>query len=67
MPFMTKDLSKYTMKWSRLLNKYLQNNNNENKKLHAKHRNYCVSLLGKTKKACYENLDERKVYDNKLF
>ena len=68
MPFMTKDLSKNIMKRSRLRNKYLNNNNNEeNRKLHAKQRNYCVSLLRKTKKAYYENLDERKVSDNKLF
>ena len=54
------------MKRSRLGNKYLKNNNEENRKLHAKQRNYCVSLLRKTKKAFYENLDERKVSDYKL-
>ena len=67
MPFMTKDLSKNIMKRSRLRNKYLKNNNEENRKLYAKQRNYCVSLLRKTKKAYYENLDERKVSDSKLF
>ena len=67
MPFMTKDLSKNIMKRSRLRNKYLKNNNEENRKLYAKQRNYCVSLLRKTKKAYYENLDERKGSDNKLF
>ena len=65
MPFMTKDLFKNIMKRSRLRNKYLKNNNEENRKLYAKQRNYCVSLLRKTKKGYYENLDERK--DNKLF
>ena len=45
MPFMTKDLSKNIMKRSRLRNKYLKNNNEENRKLYAKQRNYCVSLL----------------------
>ena len=64
MPFMTKDLSKNIMKRSRLRNKYLKNNNEENRKLYAKQRNYCVSLLRKTKKAYNENLDERKVSDN---
>ena len=29
--------------------------------------NYCVSLLRKTKKVDYENLDEGNVSDNKLF
>ena len=67
MAFMTKDLSKNIMKRSRLRNKYLKNNNEENRKLYAKQRNYCVSLLRKTKKAYYENLDERKVSDDKLF
>ena len=67
MPFMTKDLSKNIMKGSRLRNKYLNNNNEENRKLYAQQRNYCVSLLRKIKKVYYENLDERKVSDNKLF
>ena len=67
MPFMTKDLSKNIMKRPRLSNKYLKNNNEENRKLYTKQRNYCASLLRKTKKAYYENLDERKVSDNKIF
>ena len=64
---MTKDLSKNIMKRPRLRNKYLNNNNEENRKLYAQQRNYCVSLLRKTEKVYYENLDERKVSDNKLF
>ena len=67
MPLMTKDLSKNIMKRSRLRKKYLKNNNKENRKLYTKQRNYCVSLLRQTKKAYYENLDETKVSDNKLF
>ena len=71
MPFMTKDLSKNIMKRSRLRNKYLKNNNEENRKLkirkYAEQRNYCISLLRETTKAYYENLDERKVSDNKIF
>ena len=67
MPFMTKDFSKNIMKRPLLRNKYLKNNNEENKKLYAKQRNYCVFLLRKTKKAYYENLDKRKVSDSKLF
>ena len=59
MPFMKKGLSKNIMKKSRLRNKYLNNNNEENRKLYAQQRNYCVSLLRKTKKVYYENLDER--------
>ena len=44
MPFVTKDLSKNIMKRSRLRNKYLKSNNEENRKLYDKQRNYCVSL-----------------------
>ena len=43
MPFMTKDLSKNIMKTLQLRNKYLKNNNEENRKLYTKQRNYCVS------------------------
>ena len=50
MPFMTKDLSKDIMKRLWLRNKYLKTNNGENRKLYTKQRNYCVSLLRKTKK-----------------
>ena len=42
MPFMTKDLSKNVMKRSRLRSKYLKHNNEENRKLYAKQRNYCL-------------------------
>ena len=59
------------MKRSRLRNKYLNNNNEENvnckpNKLYTQKRNYWVSLLRRTKKVYYENLDERKVSDKKL-
>ena len=45
----------------------MKKDNEENRKLHVKQRNYCSSLLRKTKKAYHENLDERNVSDNKLF
>ena len=35
--------------------------------MYAQQKDYCVSLLRKTKKVYYENLNERKVCDNKLF
>ena len=54
------------MKRSRSHNEYLRNNDEENRKLYTKQRNYCVSSLRKAKKAYYENLDERKVSGNKL-
>ena len=35
--------------------------------LYKKQRNYCGSLLRKSKTNYYANLDEKKVSDNKLF
>ena len=67
MPFFTKELSKEIMTRSRLRNKYLKNRNEENRAIYLKQRNYCVSLLRKSKKKYYENLDERNLMDNKLF
>ena len=49
MPFMTKDLSKYTMKRSRLRNIFFKEIRDENRKLYTKQRNHCVSLIKKTK------------------
>ena len=46
---------------SRLCNKYLKN---RNEKI-CKTKNYCVSLLRKSKKKFYEILDERNLMDNK--
>ena len=66
MPFFTKDFSKEIMTRSRPRNKYLQNRNEENRAIYVKQRNYCVSLLQKSKKK-YENLNERNLMDNKLF
>ena len=67
MPVFTKEISKETMTRSRLRNKYLKNSNEENYAMYAKQRNYCVSLLQKSKKQYYENLDERNLMDNKIF
>ena len=67
MPFFTKELSKEIMTKSRLRNKYLKNRNEKNRTIFVKQRNYCVSLLQKSKKKYYENLDERNLMDNKLF
>ena len=40
---------------------------NENKKRYSLQRNYCVSLLRKTQKVYYGNLDIKRVTDNKIF
>ena len=64
--FVTKELSKEIMTRSRLRNKYLKNRNEENRAIYVKQINYCVSLLRKSKKKYYENLDKRNLMDNKL-
>ena len=53
MPLLTKVLSKSIMERLRLRNKYLKNNDEENRRLYTKQRNYCIFLLRKTKIAYY--------------
>ena len=67
MPFLNKDLSKAIMTRTKLRNIFLQNKSEENKTRYTKQRNFSVSLLRKTKKRYYENLNEKSVVDNKLF
>ena len=67
MPFMNKDLSKAIMDRTRFRNKFLKNRNDENRKKYSKQRNYRVSLLRKTKKQYYGDLNEKNVLDNKKF
>ena len=67
MPFMNKALSKETMKRTRLRNKFLKDRSEENKKKYSKQRNYCVSLLRKSKSDYFGNLNEKNINDNKTF
>ena len=67
MSFIAKDLSKAIMKRSRLRNNFLKNKTEQNKTLYTKQRNYCVSLLKKSKKKYFANLNEKDILDNKLF
>ena len=55
------------MKRSRLRNIYLKNRSDNNKREYNKQRNYCVSLLQKTKTNCYANLNENDLTVNKQF
>ena len=50
MPFMNKPLARAPMKRSRLRNRFLKSKSEVNKINFFKQRNYCVSLLRKTKK-----------------
>ena len=66
-PFMNKELRKEIMKRSKLKNKYNKKGNYENCSLYKKQRNYCESLLRKTKKAYFEKLNLKEISDNKTF
>ena len=66
-PFMNKSSSKAIILRQTLRNKFLKNRSNENKTNYVKKRNHCVSLLRKTKREYYSNLDEKNIYDNNTF
>ena len=63
---MNKDISKAIMNRTRLRNRFLKSRSFEDKAAYNKQRNYCVSLVRKTKTDYYNNLDHKKVVDNKL-
>ena len=67
LPFMIKELTKEIMKRSRLSNNFLRNRTEENEILYNRQRNYCASLLRKSKRRYYENLNIKNVTDSKLF
>ena len=67
MHFMNKALSKEIMTRTRLRNKFLKDRSEENKKKYSKQRNYCVSLLRKSKSDYFGNLNEKNINDNKTF
>ena len=67
LPFMNKTISDEIMKRTRFQNQFLKNRTNENKSRYKKQRNYCVSLLRKTRTQYYINLDEKNVTDNRAF
>ena len=55
------------MKRSRLRNNLQINRTEENKIHYNRQRNYCASLLRKSKRGYYENLNIKNLTDNKLF
>ena len=64
---MNKALKKAQMKRTRLRNPYLKNKTVGNKIAYKRQRSYCVSILQKTKRNYYANLNEKNVADNKQF
>ena len=55
------------MKRWRLRNNILKNRAGENNTLYTKQKNYCVSLLQKSKRKYFTNLNEKDIIDDKLF
>ena len=55
------------MKRSRLRNKYLKSKSLTDRKKYNIQRNFCKKLLRTTKKEYFNNLDTKKVTDNKTF
>ena len=66
-PFMNKIISKAIMNRSRLKNRFLKNPNDRNRSNYNKQRNYCVNVVRREKKMYYNNLNLRKLTDNKKF
>ena len=64
---MTKELQEAIMKRSQLKNRYNKNRNYENWYLYKKQRNFCVSLLRKTKRNYFKNVKIQYITDNKKF
>ena len=66
-PFMTKKLHKEIMKWSKLRNKYLKSKPLTDREKYNIQRNLCKKLVRTTKKEYFNNLNTKKVTDNKTF
>ena len=62
MRFMYKELSKAIMNQTGLRNVYLRKRSSEIRKKYSKQRNYCLSLLGRTKKKLLQQLRRKKLY-----
>ena len=67
MPFMNKLLSRAHMKRTRLRTCYLKKRSEQNRLSYVKRRNCCVSLLRKTKKYYYANLNVKDIVVIKQF
>ena len=64
---MNKNLPKAIMHRTKLRNIFLKNRTVENKDRYTKQRSLCVTLLRKSKREYFNNLNEKNVCDNKKF
>ena len=65
--FVTREFRKAVMKRARLRNVYLKKRTEATKAAYNYQRNICVSLLRKSKRSYFENLNVKLVRDNKKF
>ena len=65
--FISKELSKEIMLWSKLRNKFLKDKTDEARTRYRKQRNICVHLLRRAKRNYYNDLDLSNVTDNRKF
>ena len=65
--FMTKELRKEIILPSKLKNKFNKERNNINWCNYKRQSNHCLSILRKTKKEYFNNLNIKQVSDNKIF
>ena len=66
-PFMNKSVRKAIMVRTKLPNKFRKGNSLINELEHKKQRNFCTTLIKKTKRKFYNNLNVNKITDNKSF
>ena len=64
---MNKALQKSMVASSRLRNKFFENKTHSNESAYKKQRNCCVSLFLKEKESFFQNLNTKKITDNKKF
>ena len=66
-PFVNKEIQLAVMVRSKLRKKFPKSRSKSDKKACNKQRNKCFSLLRKTQKAYYSNLNVKDIVDNKRF
>ena len=66
-PFINKALRKAIMNRSRLKTKFHKNNSAKKWNSYKKQRNFCLKLLRQSKEKYFNNVDVKKVSDNKTF
>ena len=65
--FVTKDISKAIMLRTKLRNQFLKKRTLEARTKYNQQRNICLSLIKKSKRSYYENLDLKEIDENNKF